>query len=58
MCARDAPIPTSPQRKSGLPDLRTILRNPGKPGLRGEVPRLHRHVVTDYHRSLLWRVFR
>ena len=23
-------------RKSGLPDLRTILRNPGEPGLRGE----------------------
>ena len=34
---RDAPIPTSPHHKSGLPDLRTILRNPGKPGLRGEV---------------------
>src|SRR5262249_36504287 len=23
-----------PHRKSGLPDLRTILRNPGRPGLR------------------------
>jgi hypothetical protein len=27
---------TPPHRKSGLPDLRTIIRNPGKPGLRGE----------------------
>src|SRR6266436_1271592 len=27
---------TPPHRKSGLPDLRTILRNPGKPGFRGE----------------------
>src|SRR3984893_16145624 len=26
---------TLPRRKSGLPDLRTILRNPGKPRLRG-----------------------
>src|SRR5262249_481570 len=34
---RKAPIRTSPHRKSGLPDLRTILRNPGRPGMRGEV---------------------
>src|SRR5882757_9003454 len=27
--------PTLPQRKSGLPDLRRLDRNPGKPGLRG-----------------------
>ena len=24
-----------PRRKSGLPDLRTTMRNPGKPGFRG-----------------------
>src|SRR5215475_11068423 len=36
-CAKQPPPPlTPPQRKSGLPDLRTILRNPGKPGFRGE----------------------
>jgi hypothetical protein len=29
------PPPTPPRRKSGLPNLRTIIRNPGKPGLRG-----------------------
>src|SRR5258708_11255185 len=29
------PLPTLPHRKSGLPDLRTLTRNPGKPGLRG-----------------------
>jgi hypothetical protein len=27
---------TPPQRKSGLPDLRSISRDPGKPGARGE----------------------
>jgi ribosomal protein L11 methyltransferase len=32
--ARRAPSPTLPHRKSGLPDLRNILRNPGKPGVR------------------------
>src|SRR5829696_1025914 len=30
----DAPSPTLPHRKSGLPDLRTILRNSGKPEVR------------------------
>src|SRR5712691_1196276 len=30
------PPPTPPHRKSGLPDLRSIMRNPGKPGFRGE----------------------
>ena len=30
------PPPTPPHRKSGLPDLRTHARNPGKPGFRGE----------------------
>ncbi len=40
--ARSTPTPTDlrsvdpPRRKSGLPDLRTTIRNPGKPGLRGE----------------------
>src|SRR5216683_2511707 len=29
------PTPTLPHRKSGLPDLRKIKRNPGKPGLLG-----------------------
>jgi hypothetical protein len=29
-----APSPTLPRRKSGLPDLHTMLRNPGKPELR------------------------
>src|SRR5262249_60037821 len=29
------PPPPPPRRKSGLPDLRIILRNPGKPGFRG-----------------------
>jgi hypothetical protein len=32
----DAPPQPSPVAKSGLPDLRTILCNPGKPGLRWE----------------------
>jgi predicted AAA+ superfamily ATPase len=32
--ARQAPALSAPHRKSGLPDLRTILRNPGRPGLR------------------------
>ena len=49
---REAPIPTSPRRKSGLPDLRITLRNPGKPGLRGEVDRgrklsLHKTITID-----------
>jgi len=30
------PSPALPQRKSGLPDLRKISRDPGKPGARGE----------------------
>ena len=30
------PPPTPPHRKSGLPDLRTMMRNPGEPGFRGE----------------------
>ena len=30
------PSPPLPQRKSGLPDLRKISRDPGKPGARGE----------------------
>jgi hypothetical protein len=30
------PPPAPPHRKSGLPDLRTHARNPGKPGFRGE----------------------
>jgi hypothetical protein len=29
------PSPPLPQRKSGLPDLRSLMRNPGKPGFRG-----------------------
>ncbi len=29
------PSPTFPHHKSGLPDLRSIVRNPGKPGFRG-----------------------
>ena len=29
------PPPTPPHRKSGLPDLGTIVRNPGGPGFRG-----------------------
>ena len=29
-----APSPPLPQRKSGLPDLRRMMRNPGKPGFR------------------------
>jgi hypothetical protein len=29
------PSPTLPQRKSGLPDLRRMMRNPGRPGFRG-----------------------
>src|SRR5215469_12439558 len=33
--AASPPSPTLPQRKSGLPDLRTIRRDPGKPGARG-----------------------
>ena len=33
--AEPPPSPTLPQRKSGLPDLRSIRRNPGKPGFRG-----------------------
>jgi hypothetical protein len=33
---RGNPTPTPPQRKSGLPDLPTMIRNPGWPGLRGE----------------------
>jgi hypothetical protein len=44
---------TPPHRKSGLPDLRTVMRNPGRPGFRGEgntpskrtaVYQLHRNV--------------
>jgi hypothetical protein len=42
-CAIDAPgmphapppSPTLPRRKSGLPDLREISRDPGRPGARG-----------------------
>jgi histidine phosphatase superfamily protein (branch 1)/enoyl-ACP reductase-like protein len=30
------PSPALPQRKSGLPDLRKISRDPGRPGARGE----------------------
>jgi hypothetical protein len=30
------PPPTPPHRKSGLPDLRTLMPNPGKPGFGGE----------------------
>src|SRR5260370_35118996 len=29
------PTPALPPRKSGMPNLATIVRNPGKPGLRG-----------------------
>src|SRR3979490_1671485 len=35
-CANPPPPPPPPHRKSGLPDLRTIMRNPGKLGFRGE----------------------
>ena len=34
------PSPPLPHRKSGLPDLRTMMRNPGKPGFRGGGSRL------------------
>ena len=44
------PSQTLPHRTSGLPDLRTILRNPGRPGLRwgGSTPvALHRCALTS-----------
>jgi hypothetical protein len=30
------PTPDPSHRKSGLPDVRTMMRNPGRPGFRGE----------------------
>jgi hypothetical protein len=49
-CAnRTTPPPTPPYRKSGLPDLRTIRRDPGEPGLRGQGERTE--IVGPRHRS-------
>ena len=44
------PSPPLPQRKSGLPDLRRMMRNPGKPGFRRGREQTEQAARTSDHR--------